>query len=250
MSTKVAGNLIKIDATGVFASDAGIAATDVALLATAQGFTAQKTFTAAAGTVKRITTGAASETVDLDQWKTSAGVIIASVGKTGTVSSFDPTGALAAQILHDGTSAILQSSGTQVAINTNAAAGSKIVLTARDGSLTVNDGGAGTTIKDGGSNRLRVKGLQVQAGSGVGYCWSSNADPTAALPDTGIYRDAAAVIRVGDGTTGFADLRMAKICTNTTAVATVAVGVLSNKLPVYDNTGGLIGYVPIYASIT
>ncbi len=42
-----------------------------------------------------------------------------------------------------------------------------------------------------------------------------------------------------------------KFCVgNTIGSATTAVGALSNKWPIYDQTGTLIGYVPLYATIT
>lgn len=41
-----------------------------------------------------------------------------------------------------------------------------------------------------------------------------------------------------------------KIGTNQSASATVAVGTLAAKMPIYDEGGTLLGYLPIYATIT
>lgn len=38
--------------------------------------------------------------------------------------------------------------------------------------------------------------------------------------------------------------------TDQSASATVGVGTISKKLPIYDNAGTLLGYIPIYATIT
>lgn len=56
-------------------------------------------------------------------------------------------------------------------------------------------------------------------------------------------------VHVG-GTTKFAVAVDGTIRTNQTATATVAVGVLAAKLPVYDVSGSLVGYAPLYSTIT
>lgn len=66
--------------------------------------------------------------------------------------------------------------------------------------------------------------------------------------NTGIYRDGAAVMFTVDGTAvgGFAD-EGPRVSTAT--AATGAVGDTAYELPIYDETGALLGYVPIYDSI-
>lgn len=41
-----------------------------------------------------------------------------------------------------------------------------------------------------------------------------------------------------------------KLGTNQSASATVGVGTISKKIPIYDNEDNLLGYIPVYATIT
>ena len=55
-------------------------------------------------------------------------------------------------------------------------------------------------------------------------------------------------VRVDDGLNLVA--LTGKVGTDQTASATVAVGTLAAKMPIYDLAGDLIGYIPIYSTIT
>jgi hypothetical protein len=87
-------------------------------------------------------------------------------------------------------------------------------------------------------SRLRV---DMSAGTGSGTLTFGNGT----LADTNLYRSGTSILKT-DGKL----ITATGLGVGNAASATVAVGVLANKMEVFDASGASLGFVPIYATIT
>lgn len=140
----------------------------------------------------------------------------------------------------------------QITFQTNGATNSKLSLIARDTQVDLQDGGTGVTLKIGGSVKWNIQSAVIRGGSDTQYAWTSNLNPTAVSPDTGLARLSAGVIDVTNGSTGVGSINIGKISSatgkmtftgTTSGVVTLSVadaaGTWTCKLP---TTGGTNTY--------
>lgn len=123
-------------------------------------------------------------------------------GTVGVRFAGGTAGSQELQLSHDGTGGFITSQTVQVTLQTSGGNSSIVTFLARDGKLTLQDGGVGLTLYPASSRRYIWDNGAGRYGSGQQFGWSSNADPGGAVNDTQLFRNAASVIEINNGTSG------------------------------------------------